>query len=188
MSHLVRVAPPTRERLGHFRISPRLCLAATMLDRADQLAAAFFAIGPTLFACRCGAGWPGAIIIRGSQRGCPATVRASAALRCTTDRRRRFKPRALEQVDHEDADRVVVNPPACTSTQTAKHVETEFVAPQTEPNQRRQEITFLIRCAFFGPIPRTCASRPWSAVMTRSTDPKWTRRRFASAGPTPGKP
>ena len=26
-----------------------------------------------------------------------------------------------------------------------EHVETEFVAPQTEPNQRRQEITFLIR-------------------------------------------
>jgi len=67
-------------------------------------------------------------------------------------------------------------------------VETEFVAPQTEPNRRRQEITFLIRSAFFGPMPGTCASRPWSAVITRSTDPKWTKRRLASAGPTPGSP
>ena len=50
--------------------------------------------------------------------------------------------------------------------------ETDFVARQTKPNQGRQEITFLIRCAFFGPIPRTCTNRPWSAVMTRSTDPK----------------
>ena len=74
MHHLVRVARPTRERLGHFRTSPRLCLAATMLDRADQLASAFFAIGPTRFACRCEAG----------RRGM-ATMRDAAVDLCVTD-------------------------------------------------------------------------------------------------------
>lgn len=100
MRHLVRVARPTRERLEHFHTSPRLCLAATMFDRADQLASAIFATGLTL-ACRCGAGWASSDSQR--RRGM-ATMRDAAVDSCVTDAGRssegltRQRPLALTTV------------------------------------------------------------------------------------------
>lgn len=100
MRHLVRVARPTRERLEHFHTSPRLCLAATMFDRADQLASAIFATGLTL-ACRCGAGWASSDSQR--RRGI-ATMRDAAVDSCVTDAGRssegltRQRPLALTTV------------------------------------------------------------------------------------------